>query len=534
MIQATIRNFRGVTEAEFDIGGIVILGGDNGAGKSSIAQAMISALTGEVPINGLKKTDYPRLVHTGTATAYAEIKNATGRAVMAFPEGKAFTEGQPPHSTPYATGLVTPLDMKPKDAAEAWATLLETEPTPERLETALKAQALENTEPVTAAVKARGWDGAHAQFKDDGSRYKGRWEQITGERYGKNKAEGWAPYPIPPGTTQATLEQAVKEALAVHEQAIKSAALAGDIQGRLEADAGQLEERRKALAGAETALKDAQAAYDKEYAAYRDMPEPGAAPLECPHCSKPVRMQGGKLVVAVTLPPEAKAQREAAAGRCDKLKAALNGATENVMRIRSAIAQSEAAAAKLKENAGKVAADTQATAAALGNAQNALKAWTAAHDAAQAHEKVLWHIAVVEILAPEGLRKRCLDDALRDFNAELLALANTAKWPAVTIEPDLSVSYGGRPYLMLSESEQYGTRAVIQAAIAMRDGSEVLIFDRADILTKAGRNGLFRLCKATGLRCLMLMSASTPDELPRLKDGNATLWIEQGVVRPVS
>jgi len=43
----TIKNFRGIKEIDFQIKKITIIGGDNGAGKTSIAQAIASAVTNQ-------------------------------------------------------------------------------------------------------------------------------------------------------------------------------------------------------------------------------------------------------------------------------------------------------------------------------------------------------------------------------------------------------------------------------------------------------------------------------------------------------
>jgi len=532
-MQVHIKNFRGLTEAQFDLGNITIIGGENGSGKSSTAQAVTAALTGEAPIPNLKKQQYQRLVRIGAAGTWIEIKTPDGRAIMTYPDGKAYTEGKPPRSSVYATGLASPLEMSAKEAAEAWALILDTEPTLEHLEQALKAQALDDIGTITATVRARGWDGAHAQYKEDGARHKGRWEQITGERYGKTKAEGWSPHPLPPGSTREQLEQAVQAAKTTHDKAIASMALADDERDKLLFAANTLASRRDTLSGAETAFKDAQAAYGKEHDLYREMPVPDEAPLRCPHCSKPVRLRSGKLFAADMGEHISREEHKAAAARCEDLKAKMNAVAETVMQARSLVAQSESAIAKLNENEGKITVDTQATAAALDDAQKVLKHWTAVQDARAAHETVLRHVVIVDILAPEGLRKRQLDAAITAFNTALQGLTGASKWPRISVEPDLNVSFDGRPYTLLSESEAYRVRSIIQAAIAMRDGSELLVFDRADLLTKKGRNGLFRLCEATGLRCLMLMSASSLEELPKLQGDNATLWLSQGMIAAI-
>jgi hypothetical protein len=166
----------------------------------------------------------------------------------------------------------------------------------------------------------------------------------------------------------------------------------------------------------------------------------------------------------------------------------------------------------------------------LQKAKDALKAFTDFTEAQSEHAEVTWRIAVANILLPEGLRKQKAEAAIFELNKDLSEISTVAKWGVVAVDNEFSASYDCRPYAILSESEQYRVRATLQAAIAKYDGSEVLIFDRADLLTKNGRNGLFHVCKTSKLKSIILMSATSKEEIPLLKDNNKTLWIAEGAL----
>ena len=529
-MQASISNFRGIKDAEFDLAKITIIGGENGAGKTSIMQAISAALTGECPVKDLKKQDYKYLVRMGKTTANIEIKTEHGRAVMQFPEGKGYTDGSSPFSSVYATGLLSPLEMKKSDAAECWIALLKAEPTTEDLEKELTKEGVANCDGVVKAVAAKGWDGAVAQFKEEGTKLKGKWESITGERYGTSKGESWQPEGLALTDTRGGLEEALKAKKAAYDESIKKNAISDYERAGLAAKAANLKGLKSTLADAEkeNAEKIQESnLIEKEYIKIQNAENP----YKCPHCGKAVKIDGNKLVPANAPATNAKADIEKIANERKEKKAACDLSYSNLTVIKAEIKLAEDALQKL--NSSTVAEPNTTAADELQAVENALVAYNNHSEAMQVHKKIMSYIEIIKLLAPEGLRKRHLESALKEFNIVLKNLCEEAGWGTVAIEPDLSVSFEEKPYLLLSESEQYRTRCTIQAALAMLDKSELLIFDRADLLTKKGRNGLFALCVKTGLRSIIFLSANDKTDIPNLVDGNATYWIDGGTIAQV-
>jgi hypothetical protein len=526
-MQVSISNFRGIKDAEFDLANITIIGGENGAGKTSIMQAISAALTGECPVKDLKKQDYKYLVKIGKTTANIEIKNENGRAVMQFPDGKGYTDGSPPFTSVYASGLQSPLDMKKSDATECWISLLKAEPTIEDLEKELAKEGVANCDGVVKAVAAKGWDGAVAQFKEEGTKLKGKWESITGERYGTSKGESWQPEGLSLTDTREGLEGALNAKKTAYDESIKTNAISDYERAGLAAKATNIKELKTKLAEAEKdnykKIHEANSAEQK----YIDM-QNAENPYKCPHCGKMVKIDGKKLIpadapatnIGINVDKIIKEQKEK--------ETACKESYQKVAAIKAELKSAEDALQKL--NSSTVAEPNTTAADELQAAKNALAAYDAHCEAIEVHKKIISYIEIVKLLAPEGLRKRHLESALRGFNNTLKKLCEEAEWGTVAIEPDLSVSFEEKPYLLLSESEQYRTRCTIQAALAMLDKSELLIFDRADLLTKKGRNGLFALCIKTGLRSIIFLSANDKTDIPNLTDSNTTFWIDNGTI----
>ena len=88
-------------------------------------------------------------------------------------------------------------------------------------------------------------------------------------------------------------------------------------------------------------------------------------------------------------------------------------------------------------------------------------------------------------------------------------------------------TYGGTQYELLSESEKFRVRVVLQIGMALSDKSQALVIDAADILDKGGRNGLFKAVKSTGLPAFISMTIDSKELVPSLsKSGvGASYWI---------
>ncbi len=107
--------------------------------------------------------------------------------------------------------------------------------------------------------------------------------------------------------------------------------------------------------------------------------------------------------------------------------------------------------------------------------------------AAEHHADVVGWTLIADKLAPDGIPGELLAQALKPINDALAQSAADTGWQAVTIDAEMAIRTGGRPYALLSESEQWRTDAMLTIAIAQLLGIKLALFDRFDVLDLDGR-----------------------------------------------
>lgn len=155
--------------------------------------------------------------------------------------------------------------------------------------------------------------------------------------------------------------------------------------------------------------------------------------------------------------------------------------------------------------------------------------------AAALHADVLAWTSIADALSPDGIPDELLAAALDPINRRLFIQACDAQWPVPkvpNIGEDMTITVGGRPYALASESEQWRADALIAEAIAHLSGLRLLVLDRADVLDLTGREDLLYwlsgLAVAGEIDTALVFATlkSLPAELP---EGIAGVWIENGI-----
>ncbi|MBF0341813.1 MAG: AAA family ATPase [Magnetococcales bacterium] len=158
---------------------------------------------------------------------------------------------------------------------------------------------------------------------------------------------------------------------------------------------------------------------------------------------------------------------------------------------------------------------------------HAAEAMDAAKIAADRAER----LAIVKtILAKDGLRASKLRAAMNRISELISGVCSVASWPAIPLDDELNLSMDGRPYTLLSKSEQFRCQVTVQVAMARLDGSDLLIIDGADILDSSGRFGLIQMLRAMGIRAMVAMTAKKDyaETISRMFD--AAFWVNGGQV----
>jgi hypothetical protein len=570
-IKINVSAFRCIKVAEVEVSPIALIAGNNGNGKTSLAQAAAAAFTGQhAPGLNIAKKDASALIHRGSErVSAAKVSTAEGSAMMTWPKCDFSTNGTPPEISKIAAGIIRLSAMDAKERALVLNDYLKTEPTEEELKKALGV-ALEKfdgdhtkrIDNIVAKLKEIGWDATEKLAADTATKAKGAWEQVTKQKYGSAKAESWLPDGFDEFSFQnvdaATLAEGLAELRGQRDKAIAARAVLNADLSAYETEAAKIDDLTdagKTLARYVDEAKAAVTAFEGEEVPPKPVTS-DTVPLECPDCGRKLVLQNGKLVVFATegLTPEHQVASMNLAitnhtKRGQELATALRNAENAVRDNDLAISASQLAQTKLDEAKAKAAGvqeegDPDDLAASIERNQTLLVAMESAAAAKEHATNVTMYLALKAVLAADGLRQTKMLEALAGVNEQLDHMSKVAGWPEVSIAQDLSLRYGGHPYEVLSESEKYRVNVTLQLRLADIDGSQAVIIDAADILDAKGKQGLFALLEAaqeprfgrdTPMSALVCMTASKVEQIPNLAEIGLgkTYWVEAGTVKEV-
>ena len=144
---------------------------------------------------------------------------------------------------------------------------------------------------------------------------------------------------------------------------------------------------------------------------------------------------------------------------------------------------------------------------AVEDAREVVRLVRAEADASRLHETIVRYTEIARALGPEGVRARMLADGFKKLNAGLRVVANVSGWPLTAVADSSSITMGGRPVQMCSESERWRVQAAIQLTLGAITESKAVVLDRGDLLDQANRHGLAmalqRVAEKTGMAILL-------------------------------
>ncbi|MGK2829196.1 AAA family ATPase [Ralstonia pseudosolanacearum] len=521
-------NFLGLRAADISPATpVTLICGPNGAGKSSLQEAVRMALAGESVRVSLKK-EYSQLLHGDAEMGSVVVTVGAQANSIALPSGKA-TRGIPEDlRLPFVLDAqrFAGLDVKERRTFlfELMGLQLGTDQVRTRLlKRGCDAKKLEAVLPLVRA----GFDASAKEAQTKATAAKGAWRAVTGETYGSVKAADWAAA-VPAGAPAAdVLAATIQDCEA---EIAESNGVVGDLQRQLgEIDAADQQRARRArqiedLATKAENLAKAQASVDLKTAERDEFKQKvdelraaaGGNALgvqcACPDCGVMLRYLAGKLEAFAPAQIDAEA-----AGRLPEYERSL-AVLENALKSRAAERDAADSAAKqlelLRKDAAadtgddavelraKIEGELKALQAAIGNVREEMEAARAMQrtiadasghtkQAAQHHADVVSWDALAEALGPTGIPADLLAEALGPINDHLAAAANQSEWARVGVEADMTITAGGRPYALLSESERWRADAVLAYALGQLSGLRLLVLDRADVLIGEQRDRLF-------------------------------------------
>uniref|UniRef100_UPI001C7E27AC AAA family ATPase n=1 Tax=Pseudomonas paralcaligenes TaxID=2772558 RepID=UPI001C7E27AC len=513
----TATNFQGLRHAALVVSAPVLLvSGNNGAGKSSLLDAIAMAFTGE-PRRVSKKKDMGQLVTEGQKKGEAHVvwvdqADEEQTSWVMLPKGNTAPLLDAPY-LPFVLDAQRFGGLDSKERRRALFDLAGASASPNEVGKRLLARGADAAlvEKIKPMMRA-GFPAAADQAREYASEERGAWKSITGEVYGSEKADGWEPPAVPADVSQEQVDKAsaaaqalqadldeANQQLGAHKAAAQDAERRQRVLAELRETAGLLQRRREKLAADQERMVEwAQKLVNAEQAAS------AATAMACPCCSERLIVEGGALVkFAGAADPELarrvdeyrgylqSAERAASNSQRDVIEA--ENAADRIAELEAeaagipsaeAIANAEQTIASIRQERDRANAAHQALAEALalsaGRDELAKKA--AAH-----HAQVKAWVLIADALAPDGIPSEILKDALQPINTMLASMAEAAKWQPVQLSDDIDVTYGGRLYGLLSESEQWRCDALLAVAIARLSGLRMVTLDRFDVLQPSAR-----------------------------------------------
>lgn len=568
--ELNITNFQGLRNAALVVSEpLLLVSGLNGAGKSSLLDAISMAFTGQPRRVNLKK-DMAQLVTEGQKKGEVHItwSDDAGEEQTSWvmlPKGNT----APVLDLPYLPFVLDASKFASLDGKERRKMLFDltgAKASPnefgKRLEDKGAAPAL--VEKIKPMLRS-GPQAAADQAKEYASEARGAWKALAGENYGSDKAEGWEPAEVQvSGIEQADVDAAAAQVrtldqdLAEAQQTLgghRSARSAADQRQKriqqLQEVASQLERRQLKLQTDITHREE----WDGKLVQAREAAE-GEKPravLECPCCNEKLEMSGGVLVkhnapLKVADPEAAKRVIEYGGYLESALRAVQNSqrdvkeaedAAAQVLALQAeaasvpseeAIANAEQTINELRQERDKLNAKhlalQEAMAATSGRAELIAKA-------AKHHVEVKCWSLIADALGPNGIPAEILADAIGPMNNLLAIQSAAAGWSKVQISSDIDVTFGGRLYGLLSESEQWRCDTLLAIAIARLSGICMVMLDRLDVLDLPSRGqalSLLRTLTAGGDLQSVILAGTLKQPMATVPPGMQAVWIDQGVI----
>ena len=559
----TATNFQGLHHAALVVSAPVLLvSGNNGAGKSSLLDAIAMAFTGEPRRVSLKK-EIGQLVTEGQTKGEAHVlwldqQGEEQASWVMLPKGKTAPLLDEPY-LPYVLDASRFTSIDSKERRRVLFDLAGASASPNEVAKRLLARGADAglVEKIKPMMRA-GFPAAADQAKEYASEERGAWKGITGEVYGSEKADGWEPPAVPADVSQEQVDAAsaaaqalqadldeANQQLGAHKAAAQDAERRQRVLAELRETAGLLQRRREKLAADQERMVEwAQKLVNAEQAAS------AATAMACPCCSERLIVEGGALVkFAGAADPELarrvdeyrgylqSAERAASNSQRDVIEA--ENAADRIAELEAeaasipsaeAIANAEQTIASIRQERDRANAAHQALAEALalsaGRDELAKKA--AAH-----HAQVKAWVQIAEALAPDGIPGEILAEALTPINTMLSSMADGAKWQQVKVTDDGEVVYGSRMYGLLSESEQWRCDALLAVAIARLSGLRMVTLDRFDVLQPSARPQILTLLRTLtqgGELDTAILAGTMKEALPKVPSGIQQVWIEGGQI----
>ncbi|MBP9871359.1 MAG: hypothetical protein KBC53_07645, partial [Nitrosomonas sp.] len=230
-------------------------------------------------------------------------------------------------------------------------------------------------------------------------------------------------------------------------------------------------------------------------------------------------------------------QKSVANGERDLAAATAAGERLAVLEGENKTAPDEQALSAVKANIEVIKASRKEAKDTLDRIEREIKLASEAEaktkKAAEHHAAVQAWDKIASALAPDGIPGEMLHAALDPINARLAKSSAATGWKPVIINPDMSISYDGRPYGLASASAKWRANVMIAEAVSHVAGIKFLMADEFDLLDLPSRSAclkwLLGLARSGEIDSVLLFGTlkEKPANLPSAVEAH---WIENGVI----
>lgn len=552
-------NFRSHAETELELGDVTFVLGANGAGKSSVADALEWLLTGRNQHtdaagrnrNGLARTGHSGFAVEATVEGAQLARRSSGASVLLSKDGHPVQEFALPASRDVLSAVLNAgrfLGLAEKEQKALLAQVLDSGSVDVPQEVQADMALLNPLDRRPRISNVAECEGAYKHFYDERRIFSRQLAEL-GEIAAPEVPEG----AVGPEKVQAHLAQRRRERDALVEQRARRTAAfdAGqklrreleEKKARLEADVLLQADEQRAIDATTHAAdikewSEKRAQLDKEIAGLEAMTNNLLAMRgKCPTCIRKISA-GEQQELAAKLKEELadlQGKREKLEQKVAKYDdpATAAGKLQRHREAAAALVKLEKELAKLPSDAAEAVdtsdldsqlADLDARIAkgeaALAESQQQLRAVKAYREAEERKAKLeARHAACERLVAyfgPNGVRAQLAEGKLEPFNLAVNGgLEKFGFGCAITLEPyKLIVTTPGGQTLeaaQLSESERFRFGVALQVALAQATGVGLVVVDRADVLdreTRRGLNAMLLEAARAGVQSLVLATST--------------------------
>lgn len=560
----TANNFIGIRTATIMLDApVTMIAGLNYAGKSSMANAIKLALTGD-PTRVTLKKDFGHLVREGAKTGNVKMCADGHEFTFDLPKGK-WSENELVHQhLQLVLDINAFSNLSATEKRKVIFSITGMNPTPEAISQRLVELGCESDK--VNAIKAMlliGVDEAHREAKSQASKLRILWEQITKERYGSDKGQDWTAEH--PAYQEDALKQCQHQISELEDLLALNQKQYGMISAEIKAEA-ENRQKREIYGNPEARLKRLQdklaidekdlAEWIKKMEAMKAKAAGAVKPVTfvCPCCSSEVYHHGPAQVLMKWVDDGRVADTAAAAsaieyeGYVNRLKSTVANDKRDISECEKAIAivsslpalkgevlnlNLSAVKAKIDSIKADLAKEKDTLADLENKARACAEAATKTSTAATHHADIQAWSKVAEHLAPDGIVSEFLVKALRTVNDRLRQSSMDSGWPQVVINAEMTVTADGRLYGLLSLSEKWRVDAQLTEAISYLSGLRIMVLDGMDILDLPSRSQCLVWLDILGSECDtdgIVVCATLKEPPKKLPPTFQMFWMQDGEV----